>query len=625
MWLRAGWTAFDHFVVHGAVEGRRPHPDFDVSVYARWKALDVEEPLSVVSHWVGEGGPAGRRWLLEGLGLLDVAWLRRTHGWVGVSDDECVDRVFAAAVPRPGLLFDPVWYVSQSGVELGEGESALEHFLGVGRRANLSPGPWLDVDWYLKQYPDVATAGWTAFDHYRMYGERWGLCPSSSFVPRLSAGVVPYRRAPLELTKVAWQGVGGRSSDPDWLKAAFHAAKAVEPRLASFPPDALVASLGETFAGSESAQCAVPLLGDLRSVDVLFLLPDLGVGGAIREAANVARVAAAASPPGSVAVITTDGGPLTVRHWFPDTVSCLALQRERGHVLDADEVAVTLANLIAVLRPRTVINVNSRAGWIAYRDYGRALSGMTTLRAMLFCRDFGESGEFGGYADEFLFDSIDVLDLVMFDNRAFVDEMVSDYCALEGDRAKLRVLYHPAPAPSVPPTTERDVGRVLWVGRIAKQKSPRLLAEIASRCPDLTFDVFGKPYDLETARKYGLDRDNINLRGVLSDPSQLSPRDYGAFLLTSEYEGLPNVLLEMGALGLPIVASSVGGVSELIKPGCGWAIPASADAGDYVAALRRALDPEVGEAAARRLQEELAERHSWDRFAEEIGIAGFLS
>ena len=419
--LPASGSAFDHYVLHGASEWRRPHPDFDVGVYARWKSLDAGEPLSVVSHWVEAGGPDGRRWLLEGLGLFDVSWLRRVHGWVELSDDECVDRVFSEAVPQPGPLFDPVWYVSQPGVVLGAGESALDHFLSVGRQANLAPGPWLDPVWYLEQNPDVSASGWSAFDHYRMRGEGSGLPPSASFVPRLGAGVVPYRRVPLELTRSAWTAggteLGQRSSDPSWLKAALNEAKETDARLGAISSESVAACVGEVFVGSEAVQSALPLLASLRSVEILFLLPDLGVGGAIREAANVARAASEALPRGSVAVVTTDGGPVSVRHWFPESVERLALQHELGPTLAYEDAALVVANLVAAVRPRCVINVNSRAGWLVYRDYGESLALFTKLRALLFCRDYTDEGTSGGYADEFLLDTIDVLDRVAVDNR----------------------------------------------------------------------------------------------------------------------------------------------------------------------------------------------------------------
>ncbi|MDN5942104.1 MAG: glycosyltransferase [Nitrospira sp.] len=52
---------------------------------------------------------------------------------------------------------------------------------------------------------------------------------------------------------------------------------------------------------------------------------------------------------------------------------------------------------------------------------------------------------------------------------------------------------------------------------------------------------------------------------------------FDAFLLTSHWEGLPRVLLEARAIGLPVVATKVGGVEEVIVQGRhGWL----SDAGD---------------------------------------------
>ena len=46
---------------------------------------------------------------------------------------------------------------------------------------------------------------------------------------------------------------------------------------------------------------------------------------------------------------------------------------------------------------------------------------------------------------------------------------------------------------------------------------------------------------------------------------------FDAFLLTSHWEGLPRVLLEARAIGLPVVATRVGGIEEAIVPGRhGW-------------------------------------------------------
>ena len=48
------------------------------------------------------------------------------------------------------------------------------------------------------------------------------------------------------------------------------------------------------------------------------------------------------------------------------------------------------------------------------------------------------------------------------------------------------------------------------------------------------------------------------------------------FLMTSRIEGLPNVLIETQAVGVPPVAIDVGGVRETMENGkSGWVIPTS--------------------------------------------------
>jgi glycosyltransferase involved in cell wall biosynthesis len=68
-------------------------------------------------------------------------------------------------------------------------------------------------------------------------------------------------------------------------------------------------------------------------------------------------------------------------------------------------------------------------------------------------------------------------------------------------------------------------------------------------------------------------------------------------VLSSRTEALPNVVLEAMAAGLPVVATAVGGVPELVAPGrTGWLVPPG-DAPALAAALERLLDhPEKGRA-----------------------------
>jgi len=86
-------------------------------------------------------------------------------------------------------------------------------------------------------------------------------------------------------------------------------------------------------------------------------------------------------------------------------------------------------------------------------------------------------------------------------------------------------------------------------------------------------------------------------------------------LFTSLWEGLPTTLINLAQAGLPIVASDVGGVSELIDSETGWLIHDYEKAEDYANAIREIWDnPALAQRKARMLKDRVKERHSWKRY-----------
>lgn len=94
-------------------------------------------------------------------------------------------------------------------------------------------------------------------------------------------------------------------------------------------------------------------------------------------------------------------------------------------------------------------------------------------------------------------------------------------------------------------------------------------------------------------------------------------------VVPSIYEGMPLVVLEAMEVGLPVVASAVSGIPEVVLDGeTGWLVPA-VHLVELAAALRGAWDPEEarrrGEAGKARVEERFRPRHAAARWEELVG------
>jgi glycosyltransferase involved in cell wall biosynthesis len=91
------------------------------------------------------------------------------------------------------------------------------------------------------------------------------------------------------------------------------------------------------------------------------------------------------------------------------------------------------------------------------------------------------------------------------------------------------------------------------------------------------------------------------------------------FVQPSDTEGLPNVVLEAAAAGLPIIATDTGGTSEIIDDEKSGVLVPVADA----SAMAHAIDWLAGDSALRRAlgaaaREKVASEFGTQRFVDEV-------
>jgi len=399
------------------------------------------------------------------------------------------------------------------------------------------------------------------------------------------------------------------------LKGLIRQALAIEPALGDLDVDGLFGQPGMA-ALTQPARLAERILSQVLVIPQrLLLIHAMVLGGAERVAAHAAEAVAAHYGTDGLLILATDGPERSAAHWFLPHAPVVVLADCWEEPLNQSDLAICLVHLMLAWRPRAVLNVNSAAGWLAFERYAPALTVHTRWSAAVFCRDRLPNGRPHGHVDRFLRHCLPWLEALLSDHRGFLDQWARDTRLPSHLRQRLKPVYQPV---SCADHVWQGAGQrcVLWAGRLCAQKQPDLLSAVAQLCPDLQFHVYGPIVSAELWCQWGLDLPNVQHKGVYQHFSELNVDQYGALLFTSAYEGLPNVLLEAAGAGLPIVASSVGGVPELVNHRAGWPVAMLIGAAQAMAScLREAIDnPQTARARAKRAQQMVRNRHNQKRY-----------
>jgi glycosyltransferase involved in cell wall biosynthesis len=150
---------------------------------------------------------------------------------------------------------------------------------------------------------------------------------------------------------------------------------------------------------------------------------------------------------------------------------------------------------------------------------------------------------------------------------------------------------------------EPDATIALYLGALSPEKRADLAIDAIARLDDVELIVVGD----------GPERARLEEMAVAVAPSRVhflgqTPHPQGALnaadmvVLPSDTEGQPRVAVEAGLCGLPVVATRVGGLSEVIEDGSTGLLVSPGNASQLAEAMRTALAARwrMGEAAHRR-------------------------
>jgi glycosyltransferase involved in cell wall biosynthesis len=423
---------------------------------------------------------------------------------------------------------------------------------------------------------------------------------------------------------------------PDWLLTAWREVSELEPAL--FPDSELLAQMvrddacddDSTIAFEQICRELKPFHRDVAGpmFTHIYLVPRLKRGGTDRETINYVLLVAS-NPENRVAVIATEEPESPWKARLPERVLflnfceiCSSLKRKQQREL--------LAKLIVQLQPHVIHNIYSILGSQIYTQYGRAISSRTNLYGPAFCIEIEPDGQPLGELITFLPSHVEHLTGVVSDNQHILDYLEEKFAI---DPAKLFVHYQPIVMKPCPPLRHGQPGdrlNVLWAGRLDRQKHPEIMIEIARRCEadNIHFHAYGSVVVAKDEMSVDFSASpNVTYHGEFDGLSSLPLQEYDVFLNTSQWEGLPNILLEAVGEGLPVVASNVGGVNELvIQDETGMLVTPFDNIDQYVKELRRLqAEPELRGRFILASRKLVAERHSWENFALELcRLPGYL-
>lgn len=373
-------------------------------------------------------------------------------------------------------------------------------------------------------------------------------------------------------------------------------------------------------------------LQGLRDVDALVVVPWVGVGGADLVSLNYAKALQQSERfRGRTAFLGTYKIENTRFDLIPPDVRYVHLPsgwmrlHPRLH-------ARLIAQLISLLDPALVVSVNGLHLTMAMATHHLPIV-RRDVYATLFAFDrVGTGFPTNPITDDNQRRYLDDLAGVITDNSTTA-QLIDDILGLPPEQ----ILVHRQPAVDreveLPKGTrsynnehfsERNPFRIIWPHRLDSEKRPDAVIAIAHALRDhglaVEIDVWGQQVLDEDGAQLLKDFEQSGIRyrggyqgGLLSLPTE----EYHALLLTSQSEGMPLVLVQSLLCGLPVVATAVGGIPDLIHDGeTGLLVSGPDDTDGFVSAVSRLMESrdlrrsliEAGHRLA-------AERHGWSAFA----------
>ncbi len=626
-------TPLKHYLSYGWKEGRNPSATFNTKFYIERYPNDVSGDECPLIHYLMIG--IDKEYATNPNELLlkyfdeafylnkysDISKSKRmsplTHyvnyGWKEGRD--------------PSAIFNTKFYIERYMYALEEAYCPLVdyayHGVDKGFHTNLYQlcEKYFDNKYYLSRYHDIENAKYIVpIEHYARNGWKEGRDPSAVFDTNYyvennmdgdSKGVCPLLHYDIQLLDL---GLNPPTTDllaretVEKFKFGGVLWNALQEAIELDPMVALPVQ-HKPFVRTPLNYCKelVQTVGALRKefasnqYDYLIFVNQVRMSGAAKIAGCFTSVLAKSVDPQKIMVVLTDGSTMEHPEWFCDGVRVLDLHEHIACIKMRDQKIQVLLDLVHGVAAKRLVNINSKLFWDTLEEYGRQLKQEFTIISYLFTWD--EVRNAGspelvhrvGYPIQWMRHTIDYQDFVLCDSAYLADSLKQRFFLDDKSCPRVETLLTPILNKIEVKTTQSEVHghsrpKILWSSRLDKQKRVDILVTIIEQNPDKDFWIYGKEV-LERCPYISVIEglDNAFFKGAYNDVSEIAQEGFDAYIYTSQWDGIPTVLLDIAQLKIPIIASNVGGVGELIDKDTGWLINPYDDVSKYTEALSDVL------------------------------------
>ena len=359
------------------------------------------------------------------------------------------------------------------------------------------------------------------------------------------------------------------------------------------------------------------------SVKYIFFVPWIVRGGGDKVLINYLKAFKEKRPDWRIAVVSTQPSKNEWAGSLPGNAVFVDFEKETAKFSESNK-RVLFSRLIAATQCKYLHIINSACAFDWAVKNAEALKKCNfTVNASSFCYDYVSGTNYQWqveFADPYLVEGYDLIKHIYTDNKATIE---FDAKKNGFDLKKSTVHYQPVTEEYLKPRkgTPRKKIKILWASRIAEQKLPYVLLGIGKKLDwsAVNIDAYGYFYD-DLPKSMFNNVKAISYKGQFDGLHSIKIEEYDLFLYTSIIDGVPNILLEAIAAGLPIVASNSGGIKEVIKQGeTGLLVEDVMNPDEYIKAIMKLKNnPKLAEKYALKAQELLKKQHSWESFASEV-------